>query len=107
MREFYFRSIQAKLKPETNYEEYIVMAGIGIFIDNFLILSIIFVGRLNLAYLPSYALYLLAWVLFSIIQNCTVTWVYANSRNILSSTTFISIFYAWMMVVFFPSYGFL
>jgi len=107
IREFYFRSIQGKLKPSNNYEEYLIMAGIGIFIDNFLIVSIIIVGKMNLAYLPPYALYMLAWVIFSIIQNCTVTWVYIHSRNILSSTIFISIFYAWMMVVFFPSYGFL
>ena len=107
IREFYFRSIQGKLKPANNYEEYLIMAGIGIFIDNFLIVSIIIVGKMNLAYLPPYALYMLAWVIFSIIQNCTVTWVYIHSRNILSSAIFISIFYSWMMVVFFPSYGFL
>lgn len=107
IREFYFRSIQGKLKTSTHYEEYLTMAGIGIFIDNFLIVSIIIVGKINLAYLPPYALYMLGWVIFSIIQNCTVTWVYIHSRNILSSTIFISVFYAWMMVVFFPSYGFL
>lgn len=107
IREFYFRSIQQKLNTSYKYEEYLIMVGIGIFIDNFLIVSIIIVGKLNLAYLPPYALYMLAWVIFSIIQNCTVTWVYIHSRNILSSTIFISIFYAWMMVVFFPSYGFL
>lgn len=107
IREFYFRSIQNKLQYSTHYEEYFVMIGIGIFIDNFLILCIIIVGKLNFAYLPPYALYLLAWVVFSIIQNCTVTWVYIQSRNILGSTIFSSIFYAWMLVVFFPSYGFL
>ncbi|MFX0029409.1 MAG: alpha/beta hydrolase family protein [Candidatus Hermodarchaeota archaeon] len=107
IREFYFRNIQEKLNPRKDYEEYIVMVGIGIFIDNFLIMSIITVGKLNLAYLPPYALYLIAWVVLSIIQNCTVTWIYINSRNILSSTFFSAIFYAWLMVTFFPSYGFI
>jgi hypothetical protein len=107
LREFYFRNIQNKLNTSNNYEEYLIMAGIGIFIDNFLVVSIILIGKMNLAYLPPYALYMIAWVIFSIIQNCTVTWVYIHSRNILSSTIFISIFYAWMMVVFFPSYGFI
>jgi pimeloyl-ACP methyl ester carboxylesterase len=107
IREFYFRSIQNKIKPSKSYEEYLIMAGIGIFIDNFLIVSIILIGKMNLAYLPPYALYLLAWVIFSIIQNCTVTWVFIQSRNILSSTIFTSIFYSWMLVVFFPSYGFI
>ena len=108
IREFYFRNVQGQLGNSKRYEEYIVMVGIGIFMDNFLIVSIFLVGKLNLAYLPPYALYLLAWVIFSIIQNTTVTWVYINSgRNILGSTIFISIFYSWMIVVFFPSYGFL
>ncbi len=108
IREFYFRNVQGRLETSNKYDEYFTMVGIGIFMDNFLIVSIILVGKLNLAYLPPYALYLLAWVIFSIIQNCTVTWVYMNSgRNILGSTIFISIFYSWMLVVFFPSYGFL
>lgn len=108
IREFYFRNVQGRLETLNKYEEYFAMVGIGIFMDNFLIVSIILVGKLNLAYLPPYALYLLAWVIFSIIQNTTVTWVYINSgRNLLGSTIFISIFYSWMIVVFFPSYGFL
>ena len=108
IKEFYFRNVQGRLETSNKFEEYFVMVGIGIFMDNFLIISIIIIGKLNLAYLPPYALYLLAWVIFSIIQNITVTWVYINSgRNILGSTIFISIFYSWMIVVFFPSYGFL
>ncbi|MFW9880837.1 MAG: alpha/beta hydrolase family protein [Candidatus Thorarchaeota archaeon] len=108
IREFYIRNVQGQLPSLMKYEEYIMMLGIGIFMDNFLIILIIIVGKLNLAYLPPYALYLLAWVIFSIIQNSTVTWIYIHSgRNILGSTMFISIFYSWMLVVFFPYYGFL
>jgi hypothetical protein len=108
IREFYLRNVQGQLITINPYQEYIVMAGIGIFMDNILILAMIVIGKINLVYLPPYALYLLAWVIFSIIQNITVTWVYIKSgRNILGSTIFISIFYSWMIVVFFPSYGFL
>ncbi|MFX1312002.1 MAG: alpha/beta hydrolase family protein [Promethearchaeota archaeon] len=108
IREFYFRNVQGRLKTSYKYEEYFIMVGIGIFMDNFIIVSIIIIGRLNLAYLPGYALYLFVWVIFSIIQQLSVTWVYINSgRNILGSTIFLSIFYSWMLVVFFPSYGFL
>jgi len=108
IREFYFRNVQGRLKTSYKYEEYFIMVGIGIFMDNFVIVSIIIIGRLNLAYLPAYALYLLVWVIFSIIMQFSVTWVYINSgRNILGSAIFLSIFYSWMLVVFFPSYGFL
>jgi hypothetical protein len=108
IRELYFRNVQGRLVNLKPYEEYILMLGIGIFMDNFLIISIFIIGKINLAYFPPYALYLLAWVIFSIIQNSTVTWVYIHSgRNLLGSTIFISILYSWMIVVFFPSYGFL
>ncbi|MFX1376524.1 MAG: alpha/beta hydrolase family protein [Promethearchaeota archaeon] len=107
MREFYFRSIQDRMKAIKRYQEYMVMAGIGIFIDNFLIVLMIIVGRFHLAYLPPYALYMLPWVIITMIQNCTVPWVYINSRNILSTTIFTCIIYSWMLVVFLPSYGFL
>ncbi|MFX1455866.1 MAG: alpha/beta hydrolase [Promethearchaeota archaeon] len=108
IKEFYYRNVQGLLNTFSHYDEYIVMVGIGIIMDNLLILFIIFIGRINLAYVPAYALYLLGWVIFSIIQHCSVTYVYMNSgRNILGSTMFTSVFYAWMLVVFFPSYGFL
>ncbi|MFW9896363.1 MAG: hypothetical protein ACFFD7_11210, partial [Candidatus Thorarchaeota archaeon] len=107
-KEFYYRNVQGLLNTFSRYDEYIMMVGIGIIMDNLLILFIIFIGRINLAYVPAYALYLLGWVIFSIIQHFSVTYVYMNSgRNILGSTMFTSVFYAWMLVVFFPSYGFL
>jgi pimeloyl-ACP methyl ester carboxylesterase len=108
IKEFYYRNVQGRLKILSRYDEYIVMVGIGVTMDNLLILFIILIGNVNLAYIPAYALYLLGWVIFSIIQHCTVTYVYMNSgRNILGSAMFISIIYSWMLVVFFPSYGFL
>ncbi len=108
IKEFYYRNVQGRLKIFSRYDEYIIMVGIGILMDNLLILFIIAIGRINLAYIPAYALYLLGWVIFSIIQHCSVTYVYMNSgRNILGSAIFTSIIYSWMIVVFFPSYGFL
>ncbi|MFW9821757.1 MAG: alpha/beta hydrolase family protein [Candidatus Thorarchaeota archaeon] len=108
VKEFYYRNVQGRLNVFSHYDEYIIMVGMGIIMDNLLILFIIIIGKINLAYIPAYALYLLGWVIFSIIQHGSVTYVYMNSgRNILGSTMFTSIFYAWMLVVFFPSYGFL
>ncbi|MHA1913411.1 MAG: alpha/beta hydrolase family protein [Promethearchaeota archaeon] len=107
IKEFYFRSIQRRIVSTYKYEEYFMMVGIGLFMDNLLIISVILVGKLNLAYIPAYTLYLLVWIIFSIIQQFTATWVYMNSRNILGSAIFLGIFYSWMLVVFFPSYGFL
>ena len=108
IKEFYYRNVQGRLRSLSQYDEYFVMVGVGIVMDNLLILFIIFIGKANLAYIPAYALYLLGWVIFSIIQHCAVTYVYMHSgRNILGSAIFISIFYSWMLVVFFPSYGFL
>ena len=108
IKEFYYRNLQGQLNILSRYDEYIVMVGIGITMDNLLILFVILIGKINLAYIPAYVLYLLGWVIFSIIQHFSVTYVYMHSgRNILGSTMFISIFYSWMLVVFFPSYGFL
>jgi pimeloyl-ACP methyl ester carboxylesterase len=108
IREFYFRTVQGRINTSNRNEEYFGMVFIGLFMDNLVVSIIIMVGRMKLAYLPSDALYLLVWIMFSIIQNLAATWIYINSgRNILGSTIFTSIFYSWMLVVFFPSYGFL
>lgn len=108
IKEFYFRSVQGQLNTINKYDEYISMVIIGIVMDNLLILLIILIGKLNLAYLPAYAQYLLVWVIFSIIHQLAVSFIYIwSGRNILGSSIFLSIFYAWMLVVFFPVYGFL
>jgi pimeloyl-ACP methyl ester carboxylesterase len=108
MKEFYFRSVQGQLKTVNKSEEYGAMVILGFVMDNLLILFIILIGRVNLAYLPAYALYLLVWVIFSIIHQVAVSFIYLwSGRNILGSTIFLSIFSAWMLVVFFPSYGFI
>ncbi len=99
IKEFYFRTIQGQLNKSSRLKEYFKMTGLGIFIDNvlFLPLMIILWGSHSLA------LYLTVLILFSIIQQIFVTWVYMHSgRNILGSTLFLCIFYAWMIINFYP-----
>ncbi|MFX1489518.1 MAG: dienelactone hydrolase family protein [Promethearchaeota archaeon] len=108
IKEFYFRNVQGRLKTPKRYREYLYMVSLGIFMDIFLILMTKFITWLNVIVMPFYILYLSVWIYFSIIQNFFTTWVYMwSGRNILGSTMFLSIFYAWISVIFFPSIGFL
>ena len=108
IKEFYFRNVQGGLKTSNRSVEYFTMVCIGIFMDNFLIAMIKLFGWINLVYMPKNALYLSVWVVFSILQQFTTTWVYMwSGRNILGSTIFLSVFYAWMSIIYLPSFGFL
>ena len=108
IKEFYFRIIQGGLKNSNRLKEYFTMVGIGIFMDNLLIGLIKLFSIINIVYVPETYIYLLGLIIFSIIQQFTTTWVYMwSGRNILGSTIFLSLFYAWMSVIFLPSYGFL
>ena len=107
MKEFYFRIIQRMSKKSKIYREYINMVFAGIFMDNLIIFAIFSVGWINVVYMGDELLYLSVWIRFSIIQNILVTWIYIYSgRNILGSTIFSSIIYAWISVIIFPSFGF-
>ena len=107
MKEFYFRIIQRMSKKSKIYREYINMVFAGIFMDNLIIFAIFSVGWINVVYMGDELLYLSVWIRFSIIQNILVTWIYIYSgRNILGSTVFSSIIYAWISVIIFPSFGF-
>jgi len=99
VKEFYFRIIQGRLEESNRLKEYFKMTGIGIFIEN-----ILFVPVMLLLWGSDFlALALTVLILFSIIQQILVTWVYMHSgRNILGSTLFLCIFYAWMIVNFYP-----
>ena len=99
VKEFYFRIIQGRLNEPNRLKEYFKMTGLGIFIDN-----IIFVPVMILLWGSDFlALALTVLMLFSIIQQILVTWVYMHSgRNILGSTLFLCIFYAWMIINFYP-----
>ena len=108
IKEFYFRIIQGKLKKSKIYKEYIKTVLAGILMDNLIIFMIFSVSWINFLYMPVNLLYLSIWIRFSIIQNILVTWIYIYSeRNILGSTIFSSIIYAWLSVIIFPSYGFI
>jgi len=99
IKEFYFRIIQGQLNKSGRLKEYFKMTGLGIFIDNVLFLPVMII----LWGSNSLALYLTVLILFSIIQQILVTWVYMHSgRNILGSTLFLCIFYAWMIINFYP-----
>lgn len=101
IKEFYFRTIQGHLKTPNKIKEYSQMTVIGIFIDNILFVPVMLLqwGSSGLA------LSLTVLILFSMIQQVLVTWVYMYSgRNILGSTIFLCIFYSWMTVNFF-SFG--
>jgi hypothetical protein len=110
IKEFYFRKIQSELKKTKYYPEYIKMVLAGILMDNMIIFLVFSVGWINTFYIsiPAYMLYLSVWIRFSIVLNIFATWIYTYSRrNILGSTIFSSIIYAWISVIIFPSYGFL
>jgi esterase/lipase len=99
LKEFYFRTIQGRLKESKRLKEYFKMTGIGIFIDNIFWIPIM----LALWGTDFLALSLTVVVLMSIIQQVLVTWVYMHSgRNILGSALFLSLLYAWMIINFFP-----
>ena len=108
IKEFYFRNVHGCLKTSSRSTEYFTMVFIGIFMDNFLLGVIMVFKYANLFYMPENSLYLFGWIIFSIIQQFTTTWVYMwSGRNIIGSTTFLSIFFAWMSIIFLPSFGFL
>jgi hypothetical protein len=108
IKEVYFRTVQGRLKSSNTIREYFSMVANGIFMDNLFIGIIKLVGWIHLIEMPGNMHYLLVWIIFSIIQQFLVTWVYMwSGRNILGSTIFLCIFYAWISVIFLPSLGFL
>jgi pimeloyl-ACP methyl ester carboxylesterase len=99
VKEFYFRIIQGRLNEPHRLKEYFKMTGLGIILDNILFVPIMLI----LWGSDFLALALTVVILFSIIQQILVTWVYMHSgRNILGSTLFLCIFYAWMIINFYP-----
>ncbi len=108
IREFYFRNVQEKLKYTNKIKEYFIMVGIGIFMDNLILLIMKFVSWMNFVYMPLGGDYILVWIIMSIILQIMVTWIYMYSgRNIVGSAIFLAIIYAWISLIFLPSYGFL
>ncbi|MHA1293492.1 MAG: alpha/beta hydrolase family protein [Promethearchaeota archaeon] len=104
IKEFYFRNIQGCLETSNRIEEFFKMVSIGILIDNLLLIPLLIItwqsSNFTLAFI---ALSLTVVLIFSIIQQILVTWIYMHSgRNILGSTIFLCIIYSWMIINFFP-----
>ncbi len=104
VKEFYFRAVQGRLAPTNRVKEYFKMAGIGIFIDNVVLAPVmLLVWQNNNHEVAFLALAITVFIGFNAVQQLLVTWVYMHSgRSILGSTVFFCVFYAWMIVNFFP-----
>ncbi len=104
IKEFYFRQVQGQIRTENKVKEYFSMLGIGVLIDNALLIPpMLLVWQNPNSALAFMALSLSVFIVFSMVQQIFTTWIYMYSgRNILGSAAFLSIFYAWMIVNFFP-----
>jgi len=103
LREFYLRGfIQERLKYSSRVREYFTMLIIAIVIDILIFIPVMMIGWQSVS-LSFVALALTAVTLFIIFQQVLTTWVYMNSgRNILGSTIFYCILFAWMVICFYP-----
>lgn len=103
IKEFYFRTVQGQLKFSNRFKEYFAMVGLGFIMDAFLFIPPMILCWGQGSVFGFLALILTVEVIYSVIQQILVTWVYMYSgRNILGSTVFLCIFSAWMMVNFYP-----
>jgi hypothetical protein len=79
------------------------MVGIGIGLDSLLIVPLMLLIWGQGSIFGFLALALTVVLIYNVIQQILVTWVYMYSgRNLLGSTIFLCLFYAWMMVNFYP-----
>ena len=103
LKEFYLRGfIQERLKYSSRIKEYFVMLIIAILIDIFVFFPVMMIGWQSVA-LSFVALALTFVTLFIIFQQVLTTWVYMNSgRNVLGSTVFYCILFAWMVICCYP-----
>jgi dienelactone hydrolase len=103
LKEFYLRGfIQERLIYSSRIKEYFVMLIIAILIDIFVFFPVMAIGWQSSS-LSFVALALTAVTLFIIFQQVLTTWVYMNSgRNVLGSTVFYCILFAWMVICFYP-----
>ena len=103
VKEFYLRGfIQERLEYSSRIREYFTMLVIAVLIDILIFIPVMMIGWQS-ASLSFIALALTAVTLFIVFQQVLVTWVYMNSgRNILGSTIFYCILFAWMVICFYP-----
>jgi len=103
LREFYLRGyIQERLRYSNRIREYFTMLLIAIVCDVLIFIPVMMVGW-QPATLGFVALALTAVTLFIIFQHVLVTWIYMYSgRNVLGSTIFYCILFAFMVICFYP-----
>ena len=103
LREFYLRGfIQECLKQTGRIREYFTMLIIAILFDILIFVPVMIIGWQSVS-LSFIALALTFVTLFIIFQQILTTWVYMNSgRNILGSTIFYCILFAWMVICSYP-----
>jgi hypothetical protein len=103
LREFYLRGyIQERLRYSSRIKEYFVVLGIAVFSDVLVFIPVMMIGWQTVT-LGFIALALTAVTFFVIFQHILLTWNYMNSgRNILGSTVFYCIVFAWMVICFYP-----
>jgi hypothetical protein len=103
LREFYLRGfIQEHLNPTGRIREYFTMIFIAILLDTIIFIPVMMIGWQSVS-LSFVALALTFVMLFIIFQQVLTTWVYMNSgRNILGSTVFYCILFAWMVICAYP-----
>ncbi len=103
VREFYLRGlIQERLSHTNRFREFFVMLIITIACDVLIFIPVMMIGW-QTATLGFISLALTAVTLFIIFQQVIVTWIYMNSgRNIVGSTVFYCILFAWMVICFYP-----
>ncbi|MFX0108434.1 MAG: hypothetical protein ACFE7R_09140, partial [Candidatus Hodarchaeota archaeon] len=103
LREIYLRGfIQERLRYPSKIKEYFIMLVIAILIDTAVFIPIMMIGWQS-EFLSAIVVSLTPVVLFAVFQNVLLTWVYMNSgRNIIGSTTFYCILFAWMIIIFYP-----
>ncbi len=103
LREFYLRGyIQERLRYSSRMREYFTMLVIAVFSDILVFIPVMMIGWQTVT-LGFIALALTAVTFFVIFQHIMVTWNYMNSgRNILGSTLFYCILFAWMVICFYP-----
>jgi len=101
IKEIYFRLIQNQLTFKGNLHEYFTMTGIAILMDTALLVPVMIImwGKFL-------ALAITAFIAIIILQHIPTTWVFMFSgrsqRNILGSSVFLTIFFAWIIINFFP-----
>jgi len=106
IKEFYFRTVQGQLKFSNRFKEYFTMVGLGLIMDTLLFIPPMILCWGQGSIFGFLALILTVELIYSVIQQILVTWVYMYSgRNILGSALFLCIFYSWMIINFYP-FGF-